>query len=81
MSVNQNSFKMKTVLVFKTSITKNKEIKIVQPTLNRLIAKNDRWNFDLEDCDNILRVETQMVKANAVLKALQHHGFYCEELL
>ncbi|MDX8552190.1 hypothetical protein MK851_00940 [Tenacibaculum sp. 1B UA] len=72
---------MKTVLVFKTSITKNKEIKIVQPTLNRLIAKNDRWNFDLEDCDNILRVETQMVKANAVLKALQHHGFYCEELL
>lgn len=81
MSVNQNSFKMKTVLVFKTSITKNKEIKIVQPTLNRLIAKNDRWNFDLEDCDNILRIETQIVKANAVLKALQHHGFYCEELL
>ena len=72
---------MKTVLVFKTSITKNKEIKIVQPTLNRLVAKNDRWNFDLEDCDNILRVETQIVKANAVLKALQHHGFYCEELL
>ncbi|REH56178.1 hypothetical protein C7448_101213 [Tenacibaculum gallaicum] len=72
---------MKTVLVFKTSITKNKEIKIVQPTLNRLIAKNDRWNFDLEDCDNILRIETQIVKANAVLKALQHHGFYCEELL
>lgn len=72
---------MKTVLVFKTSITKNKEIKIVQPTLNRLIAKNDRWNFDLEDCDNILRVETQMVRADTVLKALQHHGFYCEELL
>ncbi|MDO6674436.1 hypothetical protein Q4517_02605 [Tenacibaculum sp. 1_MG-2023] len=72
---------MKTVLVFKTSITKSKEIKIVQPTLNRLIAKNDRWNFDLEDCDNILRIETQIVKANAVLKALQHHGFYCEELL
>ena len=72
---------MKTVLVFKTSVTKNKEIKIVQPTLSRLIAKNDRWNFDLEDCDNILRVETQMVKADAVSKALQNHGFYCEELL
>ncbi|TDQ28528.1 hypothetical protein [Tenacibaculum caenipelagi] len=72
---------MKTVLVFKTSVTKNKEIKIVQPTLSRLIAKNDCWNFDLEDCDNILRVETQKVKADAVLKALQHHGFYCEELL
>ena len=72
---------MKTVLVFKTSVTKNKEIKIVQPTLNRLITKNDRWNFDLEDCDNILRVETQMVKADDFLKAIQHHGFYCEELL
>jgi len=79
--MNVNQTKMKTVLVFKTSVTKNKEIKIVQPTLNRLITKNDRWNFDLEDCDNILRVETQMIKADDVLKAIQHHGFYCEELL
>lgn len=79
--MNVNQTKMKTVLVFKTSITKNNEIKIVQPTLNRLITKNDRWNFDLEDCDNILRVETKMIKADAVLKAIQHHGFYCEELL
>lgn len=79
--MNVNQAKMKTVLVFKTSVTKNKEIKIVQPTLNRLITENDRWNFDLEDCDNILRVETQMVKADAVLKAIQYHGFYCEELL
>ncbi|GFD91548.1 hypothetical protein KUL156_28050 [Alteromonas sp. KUL156] len=79
--MNVNLTKMKTVLVFKTSITKNNEIKIVQPTLNRLITKNDRWNFDLEDCDNILRVETQMIKADAILKAIQHHGFYCEELL
>ncbi|WP_394420368.1 hypothetical protein [Tenacibaculum mesophilum] len=79
--MNVNLTKMKTVLVFKTSITKNNEIKIVQPTLNRLITKNDRWNFDLEDCDNILRVETQMIKADAILKAIQHYGFYCEELL
>ncbi|WP_186758566.1 hypothetical protein [Echinicola salinicaeni] len=71
---------MKTVLVFKTSITKNWEIEIVQPTLNRLIAEHGRWNFDLEDCDNILRVESQMIKAAAVLKAIQYHGFYCEEL-
>ncbi|WP_215223905.1 hypothetical protein [Echinicola shivajiensis] len=72
---------MKTVLVFKTSIKKNREIKIVQATLNRLIARDGRWNFDLEDCDNILRVETPNIKADAVLKAIQHHGFHCEELL
>ncbi|UCS92143.1 hypothetical protein KZP23_15680 [Echinicola marina] len=71
---------MKTVLVFKTSITKNKEVAIVQATLNRLVAQNGRWNFDLEDCDHILRVESPMVQADTVLKAIQYHGFYCEEL-
>lgn len=71
---------MKTILVFKTSITKKREVKFLQPILNRLIAKNDYWNFDLEDCDNILRIETQVVKAKTILKTLSNHGFYCEEL-
>lgn len=71
---------MKTVLVFKTSISKKSDIKIMQPILNNLIAKNGYWNFDLEDCDNILRVETQILKSEVISSTLMTHGFLCEEL-
>ncbi|WP_347374088.1 hypothetical protein [Aequorivita sp. Q41] len=68
------------VLVFKTSVTKNYEIKQLQPLLNKLTYKNDSWNFDLEDCDNILRVETQFLEPIAITTTLQNQGFYCTEL-
>ncbi|MCM4172761.1 hypothetical protein DHD32_14815 [Arenibacter sp. TNZ] len=71
---------MKTILVFKTSVTKKRDVRTLKPVLNRLITNNDYWNFDLEDCDNILRVETQVVQVDSVIRILKHHGFYCEEL-
>lgn len=71
---------MKEVLVFKTSINSKREVKVLKPDLNKLIANNGYWNFDLEDCDNILRVETQMVTATTIASLLKNHGFFCEEL-
>ena len=71
---------MNNVLVFKTSVSKQKHIKTVQPFLNKLIMQHGYWNFDLEDCDNILRVETQELSAGCICDTLQSHGFYCEEL-
>ncbi|WP_100615167.1 hypothetical protein [Confluentibacter citreus] len=71
---------MQTVLVFKTSIHKKSHIKKVKPLLNDLIAKNGYWNFDLEDCDNILRVETQTISSDTICNVLNNHGFWCEEL-
>lgn len=71
---------MKEVLVFKTSINHPGEIRILKPDLNRLITKKGYWNFDLEDCDNILRVETHKVKATSITNLLNNHGFVCEEL-
>ncbi|MDH7913988.1 hypothetical protein [Winogradskyella sp. SYSU M77433] len=71
---------LKTVLVFKTSIYNTDEVQKLNPLLNKLVAKNDRWNFDLEDCDNILRVESNTITAESVLGLLGMHGFYCEEL-
>ncbi|WP_308993489.1 hypothetical protein QLS71_011965 [Mariniflexile litorale] len=71
---------MKTVLVFKTSISKKSHVKTIQPFLNNLISTNGYWNFDLEDCDNILRVETQTIKSDTVSTILNNHGFVCEEL-
>ena len=69
------------VLVFKTSVSANEEVKQLRPLLNKLIRQNGDWNFDLEDCDNILRVETQLLKAENISTTLHNQGFYCEELL
>ncbi|GAA3563707.1 hypothetical protein GCM10022395_12800 [Snuella lapsa] len=71
---------MKTVLVFKTSISRPRHVKLLQPHLDALVARQGRWNFDLEDCDNILRVESKILKAQTVCNALKRYGFYCEEL-
>jgi hypothetical protein len=61
-------------------VKKKDEIQLLRPSLNRLIEKKGCWNFDLEDCDNILRVESQRLKASVVSLLLQSNGFDCEEL-
>lgn len=37
-------------------------------------------NFDLDDCDKILRVENESVIPHEVAKILKHKGFLCEVL-
>ena len=71
---------MKTVLVFKTSVEKNREVNMLSPLLDQLINPSGRWNFDLEDCDNILRVETRVVAPGLVISTLKKRGYLCEEL-
>ena len=67
------------IFVFKTSVkTKTHIQKLKQPINN--IVPNATWNFDLEDCDNILRIESE---ENIVLKIknlLNSYNFSCEEL-
>ncbi|GHC58571.1 hypothetical protein [Ulvibacter litoralis] len=71
---------MNTVLVFKTSVVKQKDIIFLSPLLNTVLHSTDCWNFDLEDCDNILRVETQSLPANKIVSILLDNGYDCNEL-
>ncbi|PIB28629.1 hypothetical protein [Maribacter sp. 4G9] len=71
---------MRTVLVFKTSVRKKGKVKYLAPYLNELINDHGRWNFDLEDCDNILRIETLNPNPSAISELLSQRGFFCEEL-
>ena len=71
---------MKTILVFKTSVGSKRNIRWLAPKLNQLVKTNGHWNFDLEDRDNILRVETQDLNAQAISDLLSEKGFLCEEL-
>ena len=68
------------IFVFKTSVEKNQEIKRLSPFLDNLIRPGGRWNFDLEDCDNILKVVNPNRPPNTVIHTLGEKGFYCEEL-
>lgn len=71
---------MSTVLVFKTSVSSIGEVGRLSPLLNALINENGRWNFDLEDCDNIFRVETRNPDVSTIETLFQKEGFLCEEL-
>ncbi len=71
---------MKQVLVFKTSVESYEHMRAVEPLLNKLLDKTEKWNFDLEDCDRILRVETKFVAAASIIENLASAGIYCSEL-
>ncbi|MGD1894943.1 MAG: hypothetical protein ACFB15_30645 [Cyclobacteriaceae bacterium] len=68
------------VFVFRTSVTHQKEVNYLRPLLNALVDCKGRWNFDLDDCDNTLRVEAKEPHPEIISSALQAQGFLCEEL-
>lgn len=39
-----------------------------------------KWNFDLEDCDNILRIDSLSEIAQPTIKILKDNGFDYQEL-
>jgi len=69
-----------TIFVFKTSVNFLKDARKLEPLLNKLVTESGRWNFDLEDCDRILRVESKQLSAKTIANVVQSKGFYCEEL-
>jgi hypothetical protein len=67
------------VLVFITNIENPEQVSEVQPLLTADPAIQD-WNFDLEDCDNILRIEANDISPRYIESLLQTAGFNCQEL-
>ncbi len=68
------------VYVFKTSVKTQKDIGILKSYLNKLLPQI-KWNFDLEDCDKILRIVSPREISETVIKLLQCKGFDCQELV
>lgn len=68
------------ILVFKTSVKTKKQIKTLTPLLNTVLQIS-RWNFDLDDCDNILRVESEINISTQIILLLNEKGFECVELI
>lgn len=68
------------ILIFKTNLHNPELVNQARPVLQNLPGIH-RWNVDMHDCDNILRIEAQQLSARAVESRLQDAGYYCEELL
>lgn len=67
------------IFVFKTSVKTKKQAKEFKPHLDNILPKV-KWNFDLEDCDKILRIESEENIVRKIQQLLNIHNFYCEEL-
>lgn len=66
------------IWIFKTSVESETIVQELSPILNQLTKT---WNFDLEDCDKILRVESDNTTPPIIIKVLEDKGLFCEELL
>lgn len=67
------------VLVFKTDVSEDIEVRAVNALLTT-VPGISKWNFDLDDCDRILRIVAANVHANAVEQLLETVGIRCREL-
>ena len=67
------------VYVLKTSVKYKKQVKIIAKEFDK-ITEIKRWNFDLEDCDKILRIETTKKTLKIVCEILNSLNYICEEL-
>lgn len=67
------------IYVFKTSVKNKTQAKKLKPHIDKTLP-SAQWNFDLQDCDKILRIVNDEDVAEPVTTLLQNHNFHCEEL-
>ena len=68
------------VEVFKTNVEEPKASEqIIQVLLEQF--PSHKVNFDLEDCDKILRVHGQYVPVKKVIELVKEKGYECEILV
>lgn len=68
------------VEVFKTNVQNQVD---AERLVTELSKKNGilNINFDLNDCDNILRIEAKKVNPLEIIELMQSNGFQCEVIL
>ncbi|MEN5234098.1 hypothetical protein [Sphingobacterium faecium] len=67
------------VQIFKTNVTNKKEAELLSVILSKE-NPDYKINFDLDDCDNILRIENVIIANNSIIICLEKLGYTCEAL-
>lgn len=67
------------IYIFKTSVQTKKQARHLKPHIDRILP-GAKWNFDLDDCDKVLRIDSEDNISLPVINTLKDHQFNCEEL-
>jgi hypothetical protein len=67
------------IYVFKTSVKTKLQVNNLKPQIEKILPK-EKWNFDLEDCDKILRIDSEEYIVSELINVLKVHDVNCEEL-
>jgi hypothetical protein len=67
------------VEIFKTNVQKKAESKMLLCILSEAFP-SFKINFDLSDCDKVLRVEGDNMEALPIMILVKEYGFTCEVL-
>ena len=67
------------VEVFKTNVQKKTQSKMLLCVLSEAFP-SFKINFDLLDCDKVLRVEGDNLEVSRITLLVKEHGFKCEVL-
>lgn len=67
------------VEAFKTNVQKKTQSKMLLSILTEAFP-SFKINFDLSDCDKVLRVEGDNIEALSIMKLVKKNGFRCEIL-
>lgn len=67
------------VEVFKTNVYEVEKSNIIFQKLHKHFPEN-KINFDLDDCDKILRVEGKNILSEKIILILKEEGHFCEIL-
>lgn len=65
--------------VFKTNVQEMEQSKMIVVKLLEHFP-NSIINFDLEDCDKILRVHAASISNHHIIELLNSYGYHCEPL-
>jgi hypothetical protein len=65
------------VEVFKTNVQRKMHSKMLLCILSEAFPSS-KINFDLSDCDKVLRVEGATMEATRIMRLVQESGFKCE---
>ena len=68
------------VEVFKTNVEDKHLAEKIIAHLNEELPEC-KINFDLDDCDRILRIEGELLPVKIIRQKVQNRGFFCELLL
>lgn len=66
--------------VFKTNVQETEQSKTIVGKLLEHFP-NSVINFDLEDCDKVLRIHAASISNNEIIEVVNSYGYQCEVLL